>query len=102
VKQDGHPGRRVPDALASWQVTLSADGFVLHSAAESVLLEFGGLIVGKSGPGIERARSVVHLDPINKVLVELGIRRSNSRLDEFDIVGLGRWRSTADLAEGAG
>jgi hypothetical protein len=53
-------------------------------------------------PGIERARSVVHLDPINKVLVELGIRRSNSRLDEFDIVGLGRWRSTADLAEGAG
>ena len=58
-----HPSRRVPAAVARWRAALAADGFVLHSAAEAVLLEHGGLVVGTEGPGAERARSVIQLDP---------------------------------------
>jgi hypothetical protein len=49
--------------VARWRVALEAEGYVLHAAAEAVLLEYGGLRVGSVGPGREVARSDVWLDP---------------------------------------
>jgi hypothetical protein len=57
------PSRRLPEAVARWRSALEAEGFVLHPAAEAVLVEFGGLHVGSMGPGVEMARSEVCLDP---------------------------------------
>ena len=58
-----YPGRRDQHAVAGWQAKLALDGFSMHAAAEAVLLEFGGLHVGDSGPGVECARADVRLDP---------------------------------------
>ena len=57
------PGRRVPELVARWRSELEVDGFVLHRAAEAVLLEYGGLQIGSSGSGIECARLDVRGDP---------------------------------------
>ena len=59
-----HPGRRVPDAVERWRTTLTPEGFRLHAAAEAVLLEYGGLHIGRVGPGVDQARSDVELDPV--------------------------------------
>ena len=59
-----HPGRQVADLVAQWRGALESDGgFQLHPAAESVLLEYGGLVIDSHGPGRDLARSPLHLDP---------------------------------------
>ena len=59
-----HPGRQVADLVRQWRAALESDGgFQLHSAAESVLLEYGGLVIDSHGPGRDLARSPLHLDP---------------------------------------
>jgi hypothetical protein len=59
------PGRRVsPERVREWEAALAADGFALHAAAEPVLSEYGGLHVGRVGPGVECAASDVDLNPV--------------------------------------
>lgn len=41
-----------------------ADGFRIHTAAEKLLREFGGLTTAGGGPGITRAREPFELDPL--------------------------------------
>ncbi len=58
------PGRHVPDLVRQWRVQLeSGSRFILHPAAERVLLEFGGLHIGAAGPGVDRSPSELNLDP---------------------------------------
>jgi hypothetical protein len=56
-------GRDVRELVTHWSAELAPEGFRLHAAAERVLLEFGGLRVGSSGTGRERATSRLVLDP---------------------------------------
>jgi hypothetical protein len=57
-------GRRASSEVAHWRQRLeSPAGFVLHDAAKSVLLEFGGLRLGRSGPGVNVGRATLNLDP---------------------------------------
>lgn len=58
-----YPGRQVPELMEQWRAGLTTERFVLHLAAEAVLLEFGGLHVGRVEPGIDLSRSDVWLDP---------------------------------------
>ena len=59
-----YPGRRVPARVAEWRAALEAGGrFILHPAAERVLLEYGGLAIDVDGPGRDVARSPLRLDP---------------------------------------
>jgi hypothetical protein len=59
-----YPGRQVTDLVARWRGALESDGgFQLHPAAESVLLEYGGLVIDSHGPGRDLARAPLHLDP---------------------------------------
>ncbi len=57
------PGRCVPEAVAFWRSALEACGFVMHLAAEAVLLEYGGLHVGGVWPGLDVARLDLELNP---------------------------------------
>ena len=60
-----HPGRRVAELVTQWRGALESDGgFQLHAAAESVLLEYGGLVIESHGPGRDLARAPLHLDPM--------------------------------------
>jgi len=43
---------------------MKAAGVATHEAARQFLLEFGGLIIDISGPGITRAREPFELDPM--------------------------------------
>jgi len=57
-------GRQVADLVAQWRRALESEGgFTLHAPAESVLLEYGGLVIDAHGPGRDLARSPLHLDP---------------------------------------
>ena len=52
------------DLVAQWRRALESDaGFRLHPVAESVLLEYGGLVIDSHGPGRDLARSPLRLDP---------------------------------------
>jgi hypothetical protein len=53
----------MPELVARWRSELEVEGFVLHRAAEAVLLEYGGLRIGSSGPGVECARADVRVNP---------------------------------------
>ena len=65
LRQAGwHPGRQVPELVASWKVTLMAsDGFVLFPTAERILLEFGGLSINQRARGKTCAREPFTFDP---------------------------------------
>lgn len=56
-------GRNVAEAVARWESALDEDGFALHAVAKNILLEFGGLHVGRSARGVDRARTDIHFDP---------------------------------------
>jgi hypothetical protein len=58
------PVRRVPDVVARWRAALEVEEFVIHPAAEAVLREYGGLLIGAVGPGREMARSDLVVDPM--------------------------------------
>jgi hypothetical protein len=67
----------VADLVARWRRTLeSVNGFRLHAVAESVLLEYGGLVIDARGPGRDPTRASLHLDP----LLALG---EEDRLNEY-------------------
>jgi SUKH-3 immunity protein of toxin-antitoxin system len=58
------PGRRVPELVTKWRLALeSGSRFTLHQAAESVLIEFGGLRIERVGTGVEVSSLRVDLDP---------------------------------------
>jgi hypothetical protein len=84
-----HPSRRVPEALARWRALLAKEGFVLHPAAEAVLLEFGGLVVGEVGPGLTMVRSDVHLDPALVAGERDRLQEYFSELRDRDVYPLG-------------
>ena len=71
------PGRQVPHLVGHWRATLEKERFVLHRAAESVLLEFGGLRITAVGPGVAVSSSGLNLDP------DLAIGESDRFLDYF-------------------
>jgi hypothetical protein len=55
------PGRAVSEEqLAAWEAAIAKP---MHSRARDALREFGGLEIGAEGPGIERARDRLNLDP---------------------------------------
>lgn len=56
------PGRRVD--TSSWRERLEGGGFRWNAAADRFLVEFGGLAVDISGPGITSAREPFELDPL--------------------------------------
>ncbi|HEY7236305.1 MAG TPA: SUKH-3 domain-containing protein [Gemmatimonadaceae bacterium] len=57
------PGRNVAETVARWESALDEDGFTLHAVAKNILLEFGGLHVGRSARGVDRARADIRFDP---------------------------------------
>jgi len=72
------PDRRVPDRVAEWRGALEQHKrFVMHPAAEAVLLEFGGLKVGSTRPGVQRASARINFDPM------LAVGEEDRLLDYF-------------------
>jgi SUKH-3 immunity protein of toxin-antitoxin system len=61
-----YPGREMKGEVAEWAHVLEQEGrgFPLFDAAERALLEFGGLQIKQSGPGIDVARAPFVLDPL--------------------------------------
>ncbi|MFS8103167.1 SUKH-3 domain-containing protein [Lentzea alba] len=68
------PGRAVD--VTEWRVELEEMGFVMHEAAERVLVEFGGLLLEAEGTGVRHGRCALELDP----LLGVGSRKS---FDDF-------------------
>lgn len=59
------PGRRIaPAVMDRWSEAIKADGFSVFGRGLDVLGEYGGLRVGKTGPGLQKGRMGVELDPL--------------------------------------
>src|SRR5215204_604308 len=58
-----YPGRQVPNVVASWKDNAMLSEFEMFPSAEKVLVEFGGLKIGKQGPGETCSREPFEIDP---------------------------------------
>ncbi|MBL1072871.1 SUKH-3 domain-containing protein [Nocardia sp. 2] len=56
------PGRQID--TGPWREALERNGFQWNAVADRFLMEFGGLVVDISGPGITSAREPFELDPM--------------------------------------
>lgn len=66
-----YEGRKSKNVVSDARVGLETNGgFEMFPAAEATLLEFGGLRVNQSGPGITCARAPFDLNPLLAVLCE--------------------------------
>jgi len=64
LRQAGwHPGRQVPELVSTWKSHPSIADLEMFETAERFLLEFGGITVTQSGPGVTLARSPFKIDP---------------------------------------
>ena len=62
-KAGWYPGRQVPELVSMWKNHPSIADLEMFETAERFLLEFGGITVTQSGPGVNLARSPFKIDP---------------------------------------
>jgi len=58
-----YPGRQVPELVSKWKNHPAIADIEMFETAERFLLEFGGIEVTQSGPGVNLARSPFKIDP---------------------------------------
>lgn len=64
LRQAGwYPGRQVPELVSMWKTHPFIADLDMFETAERFLLEFGGITVTQSGPGVNLARSPFKIDP---------------------------------------
>lgn len=62
-KAGWYPGRQVPELVSTWKNHPYIADLEMFETAERFLLEFGGIKVTQSGPGVTLARSPFKIDP---------------------------------------
>ncbi|HET8670259.1 MAG TPA: SUKH-3 domain-containing protein [Candidatus Saccharimonadales bacterium] len=62
-KAGWYPGRQVPELVSMWKNHPFIADIEMFETAERFLLEFGGITVTQSGPGVTSARSPFEIDP---------------------------------------
>jgi SUKH-3 immunity protein len=62
-KAGWYPGRQVPELVSMWKNHPFIADLEMFETAERFLLEFGGITVTQSGPGVNLARSPFKIDP---------------------------------------
>lgn len=58
-----YPGRQVPELVSLWKKHPAIADIEMFETAERFLLEFGGITITQSGPGVTLARSPFKINP---------------------------------------